>query len=257
LQHGSRRSWRAPEEPEDPPHPGIAADDTETASRRRLVVPRTLWIGSAIALIVWQAASGRPGVGLLVLAAVIPLLALPRERSSPLGGLAWPVCAVAPVLGLAGLAGAFPAIAGQARRWRERAALGALAYWWLTLAAPLAGVRLWLAAPSGTPARAAWEGSLGVSATDVIGPMLNLGLLFGAALWAAAAISLPWLVRGRSAALDAAAAGAWSALVVLSAPALDAGLSAHAAHPSPRGAILGALLGAMIAVAARALRGPV
>jgi hypothetical protein len=254
LERGSTRSRRRREEPREP---AVAAEDAEPAAPGRLAVPRVVWMGCALALIVWQAASGRPGVGLLVLAAVLPLLALPRDRRSAAGGLAWPLCAFAPVLGLAGLAGAFPAIAGQARRWRERAVLGALAYWWLTLAEPLAGGRLWLGVPSGTPTRAAWEGSLGQSATHVIGPMLNLGVLLGALLWAAAAISLPWVVRGRSAALDTAAAAVWSALVVLAAPLLDAGLSAHAAHPSPRGAILGAVLGGLLAVAARAVRGPV
>jgi hypothetical protein len=37
---------------------------------------------------------------------------------------------------------------------------------------------------------------------------------------------------------------------------LDGGLSAHSAHPSPRGAVLGAIVGALFALAARALRGP-
>jgi hypothetical protein len=257
LQHGPARSRRGRGQPMQPELPVVAAEEPEPAVPGRLAVPRVVWMGCALAVIVWQAASGRPGVGLLVLAAVLPLLALPRDRRSAAGGLAWPVCAVAPALGLAGLAGAFPAIAGQARRWRERAALGALAYWWLTLAEPLAGSRLWLGVPSGTPARAAWEGSLELSATHVLGPMLNLGVLFGATLWALAAMSLPWLVRGRSAALDAAAAAVWSALVVTATPVLAAGLSAHAAHPSPRGAVLGAVLGAMLAVAARAVRGPV
>jgi eukaryotic-like serine/threonine-protein kinase len=253
-QHEPARSRRRREQPVQPV---VAAGEPEIPLPGRLAVPRVVWMGCALAVIVWQAASGRPGVGLLVLAAVLPLLALPRERRSAAGGLAWPVCAIAPLLGLAGLAGAFPAVAGQARRWRERAALGALAYWWLTLAEPLARSRLWLGVPSGTPARAAWEGSLGLSATHVVGPMLNLGVLFGATLWALAATSLPWLVRGRSAPLDAAAAAVWSALVVTATPVLAAGLSAHAAHPSPRGAILGAVLGAMLAVAARAVRGPV
>jgi hypothetical protein len=257
LQHGPARSRRGRGQPMQPELPVVAAEEPEPAVPGRLAVPRVVWMGCALAVIVWQAASGRPGVGLLVLAAVLPLLALPRDRRSAAGGLAWPVCAVAPALGLAGLAGAFPAIAGQARRWRERAALGALAYWWLTLAEPLAGSRLWLGVPSGTPARAAWEGSLELSATHVLGPMLNLGVLFGATLWALAAMSLPWLVRGRSAALDAAAAAVWSALVVTATPVLAAGLSAHAAHPSPRGAVLGAVLGAILAVAARAVRGPV
>jgi eukaryotic-like serine/threonine-protein kinase len=263
LQRGPTRSRRAREEPDEPAvaadelEPAVAADELEPAVSNRLAIPRVVWMGCALAVIIWQAASGRPGVGLLVLAAVLPLLALPRDRRSAAGGLAWPVCALAPLLGLAGLAGAFPAIAGQARGWRERAALGALAYWWLTLAEPLAGRRLWLGMPSGTPARAAWEGSLGLSATHVLGPMLSVGVLFGAVLWAAAAMSLPWLVRGRSAPLDAAAAAVWSALVVVATPVLDAGLSAHAPHPSPRGAILAAVLGAMLSVAARAVRGPV
>jgi hypothetical protein len=38
---------------------------------------------------------------------------------------------------------------------------------------------------------------------------------------------------------------------------LDAGMGAHASYPSPRGAVLGAILGGVVAVAARALRGPV
>ena len=170
---------------------------------------------------------------------------------------------MAPLLGLAGLAGAFPAIAGQARRWRERAALGALGYWWLLLAEPLFGRRLWLGAPAGAggaggfPIKSAWEGSLATSAVHVIGPMLSLGTLLGAALWAAGALTLPWLVRGRSAALDVVAATTWTAAIAATAPLFDAGLSAHAAHPSPHGLVLGAVLGGMLAVAARALRGPV
>jgi hypothetical protein len=227
------------------------------ARPRRGTLPRGLWIGCALALAVWQAASGSPGVALLVLVASLPLFALPRRA-----GPSWLSAALAPVLGLAGLAAAYPAIAGQAGRWRERAALGALGYWWLTLAEPLIGSsspagRLWLGAPAGTPARTVWEGSLQSSATHVIGPMLNLGVLFGAALWAAAAVVLPWVLRGRSAALDLVGVVMWSAAVVTAAPILAAGLSGHAVHPGPRGAVLGAVLGAMIAVAARALRGPV
>jgi hypothetical protein len=91
----------------------------------------------------------------------------------------------------------------------------------------------------------------------VIAPLLSLGVLFGALLWAGGAVVLPWLVRGGSAVLDVLAATVWSATLLAAAPALDAGLSAQAAHPSPRGAVLGAILGAMLAVAARALRGPV
>ena len=158
---------------------------------------------------------------------------------------------------MAGLAGAYPALAGQAGRWRMRAAYGALGYWWLALAEPLLGRHLWLGPLAGTPARSVWEGSLNHAAVDVIGPLLSLGVLLGAALWAGAAALLPLIVRGRSAALDIVAATVWSAAIVAAEPIIDRGLSAQAAQASPRGAILGAVLGGVLAVAARALRGPV
>jgi hypothetical protein len=163
---------------------------------------------------------------------------------------------MAPLMGLAGLAGVFPALAGQAARWRERLAIGALGYWWLMLAEPLLGRRLWLGQPASTPSHAVWEASLQHAASDVIGPLLSIGVLLGAALWAAAALVLPLLVRGRNAALDVVAAVTWSAAVAAAAPRLDAGLSSAATLPSPRGAVLGAVLGGMLAVGARALRGP-
>jgi hypothetical protein len=164
---------------------------------------------------------------------------------------------MAPLMGLAGLAGVFPALAGQAARWRERLAIGALGYWWLTLAEPLLGRRLWLGQPASTPPRGVWEGSLQHAASDVIGPLLTPGVVLGAALWAAAALLLPLIVRGRNAALDVVAVVTWSAAVAAAAPRLDAGLSSAATLPSPRGVVLGAVLGGMLAVGARALRGPV
>jgi hypothetical protein len=217
---------------------------------RRL--PRALWLACGLAAIAWQVWAGRAGLALLMLAAGAPLLALPRRTA---GG--WLACALAPVLGLAGLAGAFPAIAGQARGWRVRAAFGALGYWWLILAEPLLARNLWLGLPSGTPARPVWERSIDSAATHVIGPVLALGVLLGAALWAAGAMVLPFLVRGRSVVLDVVAATVWSAALVAAAPQLDSGLTVHTLPAGPRGAVLGAVFGGLIVVAARALRGPV
>jgi eukaryotic-like serine/threonine-protein kinase len=242
----ARRRVEAPEEEIAPPQaPGARAHED------RLALPRALWLGLPLAAILWLIISGRPGVALLALAAAAPLLALP-SRTGP----GWLACLLAPALGAIGLAGACPAIAGQASRWRERAALGAVGYWWLTLAEPLTGRRLWLGQSSGATPLMTWEGSLS-GAVHVLGPLLGLGVLLGAALWASGAIVLPWIVRGRSAALDVVAATTWSAALAAAAPMLDSGLSAHAAHPSPRGAVLGAILGGAIAVAARALRGPI
>jgi eukaryotic-like serine/threonine-protein kinase len=233
-----------------------AADERATpAWQPRL--PRGIWLAGAAILVGWQAFAGRTGVALLSLAALAPLAVVPADRGSSRIGVRWLSCALAPVLGLAGLAGAFPAIAGQASRWRDRATVAALGYWWLALAGPLLNRRLWLAYPGATPPHAAWETSLGLTASHVIGPLLALGVLLGAMLWAAGAVVLPWIVRGRSAALDVVAVAVWSAAIAAAAPMLDAGLGAHSSHPSPRGAVLGAILGGVVAVAARALRGPV
>ena len=67
-----------------------------------------------------SARSSGPAPALLVaaLALASPLLL----RSD---GRAWALPAAAPVLGLAGLAGAYPALAGRAPRWSARVALGA------------------------------------------------------------------------------------------------------------------------------------
>ncbi|HEY2569956.1 MAG TPA: serine/threonine-protein kinase, partial [Solirubrobacteraceae bacterium] len=236
----------------------IAQASGEPAQRTpRRGLPRAVWLVAALALAVWQAAAGRPGAGLLALVALLPVVLAPIGRRDRAGTGGWLACALAPILGVIGLAGAFPAIAGQAPRWRMRAALGALGYWWLALAEPLLARHLWIGPAAGTPPRTVWEGSLSSTAVHVIGPLLSTGLLLGAALWAGGAVLLPLIVRGRNAALDVVAAVAWAGALAVAAPALDAGLAGQSAHATPRGAIVGAVLGAALAVASRALRGPV
>lgn len=242
---------RPPSEDGQEPAHGEEEESPSTPSRR-LVLPRAVWLGGALAAIVWLLATSRPGAALLLFAAAAPLVLLPRRS-----GLGWLTAALAPALGAVGLAGAFPALAGQRTRLAERAALGALGYWWLILAEPLLGRRLWLGAPAGTPARAVWEGSLSSAATHVVGPSLGLGLLYGVAVWALAAVLLPWVVRGRSAMLDVLAASAWSLALLFACAPHYAGYTVSVVSATPRGAVLGVILGGALAVAARALRGPV
>ena len=230
-----------------------AEPEPELARRRtRAALPRTIWIGCLLALAAWQAAVEHPGVSLLVLAAGAPLLALPR-RSGP----GWLAALLAPALGLAGLAGAFPALAAQRSSWLVRAALAALGFWWLALAESLLDRRLWLGPPSKLPPRAVWEGSLSSAATHVLAATFTLELLLGAAVWALAAAILPWLVRGRNAALDALLAFAWTLALLAATPLLSGVLFSHDSQPTPRGAVLGAGVGCALAVCARALRGPI
>ncbi len=230
-----------------------AEPEPELARRRtRAALPRTIWIACLLALAAWQAAVDRPGVSLLVLAAGAPLLALPR-RSGP----GWLAASLAPALGLAGLAGAFPALAAQRSGWLARAALAALGFWWLALAESLLDRRLWLGPPSKLPPRAVWEGSLSSAATHVLAATFTLELLLGAAVWALAAAILPWLVRGHNAALDALLAFAWTLALLAATPLLSGVLFSHDSQPTPRGAVLGAGMGCALAVCARALRGPI
>jgi hypothetical protein len=221
----------------------------------RLLVPRAVWATACAAIVVWQAVAGRPGVSLLVLAAALPLLVPPRLPPLALGA------AAAPALGAVGLSGIYPVLAGQSKRWFARAGLGGLGYWWLCLAEPLVGRRLWLGLPGSSvftaAARADWERSLSGAFEHVLVPMLTLGVVVGVALWAAGALLLPWLVRGRNAVLDVVAATVWTAAMLAALPLLTRGLPGAGAHPSPRGALLAGLLGGALAVVARALRGPV
>ena len=55
--------------------------------------------------------------------------------------------------------------------------------------------------------------------------------------------------------VDIVAATMWSAALISAAPVIDSGLASQTATPSPRGAVLGAVLAAALAVGARALRG--
>lgn len=247
----SARAWGsspaaapAGDEPEPEPVPG-----------RTLLLSRAIWLAAAVALVVWQSVAGRPGLALLALAALAPLLILRRTPAQALGA------ALAPALGTIGLAGVFPAVAGQANAWRTRALVGALGYWWLCLAEPLTGRRLWLGPPdtalSYPGGRAAWEGSLDGAFSHVLVPLLSAGVLLGAALWALAALALPWLVRGRHAALDLVMATMWTAALLAAEPLLDHGLPLAPGQPMPRGALPAALLAGAFAVGARALRGPV
>jgi len=239
--------------------PVVAADPQAQApplappvatARRSPALPRLVWIALALAAAVWQALSGLPGVALLVLAAAAPLALLPRRA-----GPGWMAAAAAPALGALGLAGAFPALAGQRARPLARAGLAALGFWWLALAEPLLARRLWLGVPPGTPTRAAWERSF-APAAHLLGDVLTLDVAIGAAVWALAAAALPWIVRGRNAAVDVLAAVAWTIFLLGAVPVSERALLHHAAPGNPRGVVLGAALGCALAVCARALRGP-
>jgi hypothetical protein len=198
-----------------------------------------LGVGAAVALlprIGWLlGAAGAVAVlpddaALIAAALVVPPLLLRRS------GVAWSVPAAAPLLGLAGLAGAYPAIAGAARGAWTRAALGAAGLWWLLLAEPLLDRDLALGTPPG-------------SAGTVLESLATSGALLLAPVWALGALTAPWLVAGRALAVDVVGATIWAAALAAATAAVADGTGVA----EPRGLAAGAVLaGALAVLAARA-----
>jgi eukaryotic-like serine/threonine-protein kinase len=209
--------------------PAIAAGAVAIAV---LLLPRLGWIAMVAALAAW---SSGPTAAVVALAAAPTVLLLRRS-----GGL-WSFPAGASLLGVIGLAGAWPAVAGQAARPWHRAALGALGGWWLMLAEVLSGDRLALGAPPDAT----------LHGTHLL-PLVTSGMLALAALWAAAAVLLPVLVRGRALAADVVGATAWAAGLGSATQAVAGGLSWQ---PAMRGVVAGAVVAGGMAVAAAASRG--
>ncbi len=203
-----------------------------------LLLPRIGWATVMIAVAASAAGQGRPGAALVVLLAMaLPVLLLPTQP------LLWPMAAGAPALGLigvAGLAGAWPALAGRARTPWRRAALGAIGWGWLLAAGALAESSLYLPLQGASPQ---WTGSLSETAHAVLTPVLRSGALAPALVWALGAAVVPWLIRGRHFGADLAVAVVWAILL-----AAGIGVAMGAAHGTGIGAAPGAAVGAAAAV---------
>ena len=189
--------------------------------------PRAGWLLAAAAAIAALAGPWPDAAVLVALAAAAPPLLLRRR------GLAWSLPAAAPVLGLAGLAGAYPALAGAVRGPWARAALGATGLWWLLLAEPLIGRDLALGTPPG-------------DAGTVLEALGSSGALLLVPLWAAAAVALPWFAGGRALAFDIVGAATWAAGLA----AATAAIADRAGLAEPRGLAAGAIVAGVLAVAA-------
>ncbi len=166
----------------------------------------------------------------LVLAAALPVPFLLR-RAAP---ATWSLPALAPLLGLATVAGAFPALAARAGSLPRRAGAGALGAWWLLLAEAALHRHMLL----GAPADAAHGGTDAIAAIATSPAIALLGV------WAAAAAVLPHLVRGHLLTIDVVLATAWAAGL---AAATQAAIGA-----APRGLVVGAIAAGVLALVPRA-----
>jgi hypothetical protein len=219
-----------------------------------LLLPRIGWLALAVALTAGAALRGHPGAALVIaLAALAPVLLVPTRPT------AWPLPAAAPALGLIGLAGAWPALAARAGRAgpMQRAALGAIGWVWLLLAQAVLGRLpvLYLPHVSGVPPPAAWLGSLPETTGHLLAALGSSGVLAPAAVWALAAMTAPWLVRGRTLALDVVRVVAWSALVLSATSAAMVAANGTDTLGSAPTAVLGAAACAVVVLAPRGIGG--
>ncbi len=192
------------------------------------------FFASTLALAAWLALpAGLPGAALALAVLAIPPALLACSGTA----LSLPVAS--PLLGIAGVAPVYPALAGLAGRARDRLLLGATGYVWLAVAESGFDRKLLFGpervAPDG------WQSSAGVTARHLLAPLLiEPGFWFGVALWAFGALALGLVVRGRNAALDLLGALVWAA-------ALVAALGLRSGAAGLRGGVLAATMLVVIA----------
>jgi len=237
--------------PAPPVSPGAAGAVTALAVA---LMPRVGWLVAAAALCLWLATpeAGRPGTALVLGLALgtVPLL-LPRA------GLLWSMPVLAPLLGTVALAPLFVAVAGLASTAWRRAGLAVAGFLWLALAEALSGRDLLFGTADGTRPRGAWEGSALDAAGDAIYPLVASPALAPAVAWAAFALALALVVRGRWAAVDLVAAAAWVAALVFAHSVLGDVLAPTTELEQARGAVAGAVLGGLVALAVTLIAPPV
>jgi hypothetical protein len=205
--------------------------------------PRPAFALQLALVVLWAAiGSGEPGVAALIAVLGAPLL-LPAIDPE---AIALP--GIAPLLGLIGLGPVYPALAGLTRGAASRALLGGIGYLWIAAWEELAHRTLLLGPVADPPA--GWKGSASTAISDVVAPLIDGSVLAAAGIFAAAALVLPLLVRGRTPLLDGLGALIWAA-------GLISALRVVAGSTSPPGLLFGALLAAVVAavLSRRAQRG--
>ncbi len=210
-----------------------------------LIAPRVGVLAGTFVLAGVALAQGRPG-GAMALVLVVGLTAL----SMPLAASTWALPAGAVLLGAVSLGGAWPAIVARsgARLW-QRAAVSGAGFVWLAVAGTLTGVPLYTSVSPRPPSASAWTGSVELMLHGVLIAMLQSGVPAAAVVWAAAAVVGPMLITGRTIAGDLVVATVWSAITLAGTELAIRLFSSPGHYAEPRGAVIGAIAGALILLA--------
>jgi eukaryotic-like serine/threonine-protein kinase len=217
------------------------------------LLPRIAWILVAAGLCAWfiSPEADRQGIALVLAAAAVPVpFLLPRA------GVLWSLPVLAPLLGTIALAPVFVGVAALAPTPWRRAGLAGAGFLWLAVGEVLTGESLLFGVPDGTLARADWEGSISAAASDALQPLLFGPALAPALVWAAFAVLLGLLVRGRWLAVDLFGAALWAGGLACAHVALSDPLSATTTLEAARGAIAGPIGAALVVLAVSHMRAP-
>ncbi len=217
------------------------------------LLPRIGWLLVAAGVCAWLVSPGadRQGTALVLAAAAAPIpFLLPRA------GLLWSVPVLAPLLGTIALAPVFVGIAALASTPWRRAGLAAGGFVWLAVGEVVTGEALLFGVPDGALPRGDWEGSISAAASDALGPLASAPALVPAAAWAAFAVLLPLLVRGRWLGVDLVGAGLWATGLVVAHIALGDMLAATTALDEARGMVAGSVGAAVVALAVSQIAAP-
>jgi eukaryotic-like serine/threonine-protein kinase len=210
------------------------------------VLPRIGWLLSVIGLCAWLVSpdADRQGTALVIAATAAPIpFLLPRA------GLLWSVPVLAPLLGTIALAPAFVGVAALASTPARRAGLAAAGLWWVVAGEVLTGKVLLFGAPDGVLPRDNWDSSISAAASDALQPLLTSPALVPALAWAAGAVVLALVVRGRWLAVDLLGAGACAAGLIAAHAALGDALAADLALDHARGGVAGCIAAALVMIA--------
>ena len=209
-------------------------------------LPRIGWLLSVIGLCAWLVSpeADRQGTAL-----VIALAAAPVPFLLPRAGVLWSVPVLAPLLGTIALAPAFIGVAALAPTHARRAGLAAAGLWWVLVGEVLTGRVLLFGAPDGVLPRDHWDGSISAAVSDALQPLLTSPALLPALAWAAGAVALALVVRGRWLLVDAAGAGACAAGLIAAHAALGDALAADLPLDHARGGVAGCIAAALVVIA--------
>ena len=235
----------------EPPFSALAA--AAVAALAIALLPRIGWLLAVTGVCIWLASpeADRQGTALVVAAAAAPVpLLLPRA------GLLWSLPVLAPLLGTIALAPAFVGVAALAPTSWRRAGLAAAGFLWLVVGEALSGDALLFGAPDGTLPRGDWEASVTGAASDALEPLLTTPALGPLLVWAAFAVLLPLVVRGRWIVLDLIGAGLWTAGLIAAQVALGDVLAADVALEQARGAVAGAVVAALVVLSVSRIAPP-